>query len=86
MATIFSFSYSPFLHPNTLLCAIVNAERQIVNHLSQELIPSEHRCQPRFFLLGILIYKGLTARHLYKQFGYKVLISIQSPVCYIYDV
>jgi hypothetical protein len=28
----------------------------------------------RIFLLGILIFKGLTARHLYKSFGVKGLI------------
>jgi hypothetical protein len=27
----------------------------------------------RIFLLGILIFKGLTARRLYKSFGVKVL-------------
>jgi hypothetical protein len=31
----------------------------------------------RIFLLGILIFKGLTARHLYKSFGVKGLISSQ---------
>jgi hypothetical protein len=28
---------------------------------------------PRMFLLGILIFKGLTARRLYKSFGVKGL-------------
>jgi hypothetical protein len=30
----------------------------------------------RIFLLGILMFKGLTARRLYKSFGVKGLISI----------
>jgi hypothetical protein len=29
----------------------------------------------RIFLLGILIFKGLTARHLYKSFGVKGLTN-----------
>jgi hypothetical protein len=31
----------------------------------------------RTFLLGILIFKGLTARRLYKSFGVKGLICVQ---------
>jgi hypothetical protein len=38
-----------------------------------ELNPSAQRCLPRFFT-GILIFKGLTARRLYKSFGVKGLI------------
>jgi hypothetical protein len=30
-------------------------------------------CFSRIFLMGILIFKGLTARRLYKSFGVKVL-------------
>jgi hypothetical protein len=37
-----------------------------------ELSPSAQRCMVRF-LLGILIFKGLTARRLYKSFGFKGL-------------
>jgi hypothetical protein len=44
-----------------------------VNPLTSELNPSTQRCLPRFFT-GILIFKGLTARRLYKSFGVKGLI------------
>jgi hypothetical protein len=33
----------------------------------------------RIFLLGILIFKGLTARRLYKAFDVKRLIRLSSP-------
>jgi hypothetical protein len=39
-----------------------------------ELNPSAQSCLPRFFT-GILIFKGLTARPLYKSFGVKELIQ-----------
>jgi hypothetical protein len=42
------------------------------NPLTPELKPSAQRCLPSF-LLGILIFKGLTARRLYKSFGVKGL-------------
>jgi hypothetical protein len=42
------------------------------NPLTPELNPSAQRCLPRFFT-GILIFKGLTARRLYKSFGIKWL-------------
>jgi hypothetical protein len=45
----------------------------IVNLLPPELNPSAQSCLPRF-LLGILIFKWLTARRLYKSFGVKGLI------------
>jgi hypothetical protein len=45
-----------------------------VNPLTPELNPSAQRCLPRF-LLGILIVKRLTARHLYKSFGVKDLAA-----------
>jgi hypothetical protein len=45
-----------------------------LNPLAPELNPSAQRCLPRF-LLGILIFKGLTAGHLYKSFGVKGLIE-----------
>jgi hypothetical protein len=35
----------------------------------------------RIFLLGILIFKGLTARRLYKLFGVKELIAIHKQAC-----
>jgi hypothetical protein len=41
-----------------------------VNPLTPELNPSAQRFLPRFFT-GILIFKGLTARRLYKSFGIK---------------
>jgi hypothetical protein len=34
----------------------------------------------RIFLLGILIFKGLTARRLYKSFGVKGLMALESVV------
>jgi hypothetical protein len=42
---------------------IYDISRIRVNLLTTELNPSAQRCLPRF-LLGILIFKGLTARHL----------------------
>jgi hypothetical protein len=45
----------------------------IINPLTQELNPSAQRCLQRF-LLGILIFKELTAQRLYKSFGVKGLI------------
>jgi hypothetical protein len=39
------------------------------NPLKPELNPSAQGCMPRFFT-GILIFKGLTARRLYKSFGF----------------
>jgi hypothetical protein len=44
----------------------------MINPLTPELNPSAQCCLPRF-LLGILIFKGLTARRLYKSFGVKGL-------------
>jgi hypothetical protein len=44
----------------------------IINPLAPELNPSAQRRLPRFFT-GILIFKGLTARRLYKSFGVKGL-------------
>jgi hypothetical protein len=41
-----------------------------INPLTSQLNPSTQRCLPRF-LLDILIFKGLTARHLYKSLGVK---------------
>jgi hypothetical protein len=43
-----------------------------VNPLTTELNPYAQSCLPRF-LLGILIFKGLTARRFYKSFGVKEL-------------
>jgi hypothetical protein len=42
------------------------------NPLTPELNPSAQRCLPRF-LLGILIFKGLTVQRLYKSFRVKGL-------------
>jgi hypothetical protein len=39
----------------------------LINPLNPELNPSAQRCLPTF-LLGILIFKGLIARRLYKSF------------------
>jgi hypothetical protein len=44
----------------------------VINPSTPELNPYAQRCLPRF-LLGILIFKGLTARRLYKSFGVKGL-------------
>jgi hypothetical protein len=44
-----------------------------INPLTPELNPSAQRCL--LFLAGILIFKGLTARRLYKPFGVKGLIQ-----------
>jgi hypothetical protein len=46
----------------------------IFNLLTPELDPSAKRCLPRF-LLGILIFKWLTAGRLYKSFGVKGLME-----------
>jgi hypothetical protein len=35
----------------------------------------------RLFLLGILVFKGLTARRLYKSFGVKGLIAALRKPC-----
>jgi hypothetical protein len=43
-----------------------------INPLRPEFYPSAQRCLQRF-LLGILIFKGLTAQRLYKAFGAKGL-------------
>jgi hypothetical protein len=46
---------------------------RVFNPLTPELSPSAQRCLPRFFLPGILILKGLTARRLCKSFDVKGL-------------
>jgi hypothetical protein len=46
--------------------------RYETNPLTPELKLSAKHCVPRF-LMGILIFKGLTARRLYKSFGFKGL-------------
>jgi hypothetical protein len=47
-------------------------ENMTLNPLTPELNPSAQRYLPRFFT-GILIFKRLTARHLYTSFGVKGL-------------
>jgi hypothetical protein len=49
----------------------------IFNLLTPELNPSGQSCLTRFFLLGILFFKGLTARRVYKSFGVK---GINNPL------
>jgi hypothetical protein len=52
-----------------------------INPLTLELNPSAQRCLPRFFT-GILIFKGLTARRLYKSFdvkGLNIRTSLLNP-------
>jgi hypothetical protein len=56
---------------------IPHRKQHFINHinpLTPELNPSAQRCLSRF-LLGILIFKGLTAGRLYKPFGVKGLMS-----------
>jgi hypothetical protein len=48
-----------------------------INSLIPELNPSAQRCVPRFFVLEILILKGLTARRLYKSLEVKVLTVVE---------
>jgi hypothetical protein len=50
------------------------SDRDLLNPLTQELNLSAQRCLTRFLLLGILIFKGLTARRLYLSFGVKGLM------------
>jgi hypothetical protein len=56
----------------------------IINPLMPELNPSAKSCLPRFFN-GDLIFKGLTARRLYKSFSVKGLsplyFSIPKYIC-----
>jgi hypothetical protein len=53
------------------------------NPLTPELNPSTQRCLPRFFLLGILIFKGLTVRRLYKSFCVKgLIITVGGTYCH----
>jgi hypothetical protein len=54
------------------------------NPLTPELNPSAQRCLPRFFLLGILNFKGLNARRLYKSFGVKGLILSNQNVSFFH--
>jgi hypothetical protein len=49
-----------------------------VNPLTPELNLSAQRYLPRFFT-GILIFKGLTARRLYKSFGVNPLTPKLNP-------
>jgi hypothetical protein len=50
-------------------------KRYRFNPLTPELNPSAQSCLTRF-LLGILIFKGLTARRIYKSFGFEGLIRL----------
>jgi hypothetical protein len=59
-------SYSSPTGPGNLLFL------EMSNTLTPELNPPAQRCLPRYFT-GILIFKGLTARHLFKSFGVKGL-------------
>jgi hypothetical protein len=77
------------IHPTRSDLANVEAQsatfysvtKTTLNPLTPELNPSAHRCLTRFFtgdfayifLLGILIFKELTARRLFKSFGLKGL-------------
>jgi hypothetical protein len=61
------------------LCWWRKINHEINNHLTPELNPSAQRCLPRF-LLGILIFKGLTVRRLYKSFGVKGLSHTKTNI------
>jgi hypothetical protein len=52
---------------------LVVSVRYDINPLTPELNPFAQQCLTRFFI-GILIFKELTARRLYKSFGVKGLI------------
>jgi hypothetical protein len=54
---------------------------ELVNPLTPELNPSTQRCLPRFFL-GILIFKGLIERRIYKSFGVKGLRVLRAMAVY----
>jgi hypothetical protein len=62
----------------------VNIQSCTINPLTPELNLSVQRCLPRF-LLGILIFKGFSARRLYKSLGVKGLITfkmlLKSYIC-----
>jgi hypothetical protein len=51
------------------------SQNSLLNPLTPELNPSAQRCLSRFFT-GILIFKCLIARRLYKSFDVKGLMSI----------
>jgi ABC-type microcin C transport system permease subunit YejB len=51
---------------------VTAAQDETFNSLMPELNTSAQRCLPRF-LMGILIFKVLTARRFYKSFGVKGL-------------
>jgi hypothetical protein len=52
-----------------------------INPLTPELNPSAQRRLTRF-LLGILIFKGLTAQCIYKSFGVKgLMVQLEKEVC-----
>jgi hypothetical protein len=51
-------------------------DHHTTNPLTPELNPSAQRCLHGFFT-GILIFKGSTARRLYKSFGVKGLTEMQ---------
>jgi hypothetical protein len=53
------------------------AFKETFNLLTPELNPSEQCCLPKCFT-GILIFKGLIARRIYKSFGVEGLISNKS--------
>jgi hypothetical protein len=46
----------------------------VLKPLTPELNLPAQRCLPKFFT-GVLIFKGFTARRLYKSFGVKELIK-----------
>jgi hypothetical protein len=57
---------------SVIRCYTVIEGNPYVNSLTPKLNPSTQRCLPRY-LLGILNFKGLTARRIYKSFGVKGL-------------
>jgi hypothetical protein len=66
----------PEIEPGTSCLVVINAGHYItrlINQLTERIILA-FICFSRIFLLGILIFKGLTARRRYKSFGVKGLI------------
>jgi hypothetical protein len=68
------FSFIPQTKDICHRTCVFSGTDSTVNPSTPELIPPR-KPACRYFLLGILIFKGLTARRLYKSFGVKGLIN-----------
>jgi hypothetical protein len=74
-----TYSEKYFLHPKYLtLCSALNS-------LTPELNRSAQSCLP-ILLLGILIFKGLITRRLYKSFGLKELSKRWEKIAFKFTV